>query len=147
MAAAARSAVVVQAEDSAQLQAAARALRGHAVASAQLILDDGRSIPVPDVVAQALGHLVSYLAAGDDVTLTPFDRDYTTAEAALFLGTSRYFVEKLVADGELPATLVGTERRIAFPALAAYAAKMQERMTEGVRIIQQLSEEDGAYGG
>ena len=147
MAAATRSAVVVQAEDSPQLQNAAQALHGHTIASLHLVLDDGRSVAVPAVVAQALGHLVSYLAAGDDVTMTPFDRDYTIAQAALFLGTTPYFVDKLVENGELPSTLVGAERRIAFPALAAYAAKMQARMAEGVRIIQQLSEEEGAYGG
>lgn len=141
------SAVVVQAEDSPQLQDLARALLGHGIAAVQLVLDDGRSIAVPTVIAQALGPLVSYLAAGDDVTMTPFGRDYTVVEAAYFLGASAYYVGKLVDDGDLPFTLVGTQRQIAFPVLVAHLAKMRERMAEGVRIIQQLSEEEGAYGG
>jgi excisionase family DNA binding protein len=98
-------------------------------------------------VAQALGHLVSYLAAGDDVTMTPFERDYTIPEAAYALGVSRFYFAQLVEDGELPAQLVGGQYRIATPDVLAYLAKMSIRRAEGVRLIQQLSEEEGAYDG
>lgn len=69
----------VRAEESPELRAAAEALRGQGIASAQLVLADGRSVAVP--------------------------------------------------------------------ALVAHRAKMRERMAEGLRVIQRLSEEDGAQGG
>ena len=107
MAAVARLAIVVQAEDSPQLQDLARALRGHAVASAEVILDDGRSVRAPAVVAQALGHLVTYLAAGGDVSIGAFD-GYTPDEAMYFLGASRSYIAGVLARGELPYRLVDT---------------------------------------
>ncbi len=147
MAAGMRAGIVVQAADSPQLQELAQALQGHAVTAAQLTLDDGRSFPLPDVLVQVLQHLVTHLAAGHDAIVTPVARDYTPLEAAYFLGASRYYVDTLVETGELPSTLVGTQRWIAFPDLVAHRAKLRERMAEGVRLIQQLSEEEGAYDG
>lgn len=138
------SAAVVQAEDSPQLQDLARALQGHTIAAAQLTLDDGRSIAVPTVVAQALGPLVSYLAAGGDVSIGAFD-GYTPDEAMHFLGASRSYIAGVLDRGELPYRLVDTEVRIAHADLAAHRAKLKELQREGIRLIQQLGEDDGAY--
>jgi hypothetical protein len=142
-----RSSVILQSEDRPQLQEAARALRGQAIDSVQITLDDGKTLSLPPVVARAIQHLVMHLAAGEDVSINMLDREYTLTEAVAFLGVTDTFLARLIADGELPARLAGAEQRIALPDLVAYSAKMQERMAEGVRRIQRLSEEEGAYDG
>jgi excisionase family DNA binding protein len=144
MVAMARSAVVVEAEESPQLQHAAQALRGHAVASAQLVLDDGQSVPVPGSVARAMGQLVAHLAAGEEMAIGAFD-GYTAEEAMRLLGASRSYIAQVLENGELPYRLVDTEVRIAPAALQAHRAKLKELMGEGIRLIQQISEEEGAY--
>ena len=139
-----RSAVVVQAEESPRLQQAAEALQGHAIASAQLVLDDGRSIPIPGSVARALGQLVTHLAAGEDMAIGAFD-GYTIEEATHILGASRSYIAKILESGELPHRLVNTDVRIAPADLLIHRAMLKERQREGVRLIQQISEEEGAY--
>jgi excisionase family DNA binding protein len=142
-----RSSVILQAEDRPQLQEAARALHGHVIESVQITLDDGGTLSLPPVMARAIRLLVTHLAAGEDVSINLLDREYTFTEAVAFLGVTDAYLAQLIADGEIPARLAGTEQRIAFPDLVAYSAKMQERMAEGVRRIQRLSEEEGAYDG
>jgi hypothetical protein len=142
-----RSSVVLQAENRPQLQEAARALHGHAIDSVQITLDDGKTLSLPPVVARAIQHLVMHLAAGEDVSINMLDREYTLTEAMYFLGASRSYLERILAEGELPSQGEGTEQRIAFSDLVDHRAKMQELMREGIRIIQRLSEEEGAYDG
>jgi hypothetical protein len=139
-----RSAVVVQAEDSAELAHAAQVLQGHEIASAQLVLDDGRSIPVPGSVARVLGQLVTRLAAGEEMAIGTFD-GYTAEEAMYLLGASRSYIATILESGELPYRLVDTEVRIAHADLMAHRMMLKERMREGIRLIQQISEEEGAY--
>jgi hypothetical protein len=62
-----------------------------------------------------------------------------------FLGASRSYVASALADGELPYRLIDAEVRIAHADLVSLRAKLTELMREGIRTIQQLSEEEGAY--
>jgi hypothetical protein len=47
--------------------------------------------------------------------------------------------------GELPYRLHDAQVRIAHADLVAHRAKLRALMSEGVRLIQKISEEEGAY--
>lgn len=138
-----RQAIIVQGEDSEDVRAMARALQEHAGETAQLLLEDGATIVVPAAITRVLQHVADYLATGD-VTVGQFD-GYTPDEAMYFLGASRSYVADALARGELPYRLQDAQVRIDHADLVAHRAKLDELMREGVRLIQQISEEEGAY--
>ena len=140
-----RQAIIVQGEDSPELRALVQALQEHRVTSGYLIMDDGKEVALPVALTQALGHIAMYLARGGQVSVSPIDREYTLTEAAYFLGASRSYVSGLLDRGELAYWLADAEPLIALADLVAHRAKLEELHREGVRLIQQISEEEGAY--
>jgi excisionase family DNA binding protein len=122
-----------------------QALQEHRVASGYLILDDGNAVPLPTLVTDAIRHLIGYLVRGDRVEIGPADQGYSVAEAANQLGIWPPRVQELLERGELPHRIIDGEPRIAHADLQAYRAKLRERRLRGVRAIQQLSEDEGAY--
>ncbi len=138
-----RQAVIVQGEESEEVRATARVLQEHEGEAAHLLLGDGATLVLSPVITRALQHVVDYLADGD-VTIGRFD-GYTPDEAMYFLGASRSYVAEALERGELPYRLHDAQVRIDHADLVAHRAKLDELMREGVRLIQQISEEEGAY--
>ena len=142
-----RQAVIVQAEDSSEIRELVQALQEQRIASGYLVLEDGRKVALPAPLRHALEHVTMYLARGGQVSISPLDRAYTVAEGAYFLGVTFKGLERLLDEGAIPSQTDGTQRLIALPDLIAYRAVLRQQRAEGVRAIQQLSEEEGAYGG
>lgn len=142
-----RRAVVVQGDDSTDVQNLVRALHEQRVTAGYLVTDDGQELALPPSVRHALEQIVGYLATGGPVSIRPIDRDYTVPEAAFLLGVSYDYLMQQLEIGAIPSHHVDGERFIASPDLLAYRAWQRERRAEGVRAIQQLSEEEGAYDG
>jgi hypothetical protein len=138
-----RQTVIVQRAERAELESAAQTLREHDGESLRVILNDGATLVLPPVVTEALHQIVDYLAVGD-VTIGQFD-GYTPDEAARILGASRSYVAGVLERGELPYRLHDAQVRIAHADLVAHRAKLRALMSEGVRLIQKISEEEGAY--
>lgn len=73
----------------------------------------------------------------------PVHADLTTQEAADFLNVSCPFVIGLIEKGELPATLVGTHRRIKFQDLMDYR---QRSLVARKRMVDEMAREDQERG-
>ncbi len=66
-------------------------------------------------------------------------------EAAELLNVSRPFLVKLLEQGAMPYTMVGTHRRIRFEDLTAYKEQRDNQRRESLKRLTQLSEEMGLY--
>lgn len=142
-----RQAIIVQGEDSPEMRDLAQAFSERRVNEGVLITESGERLVLPATLLHALDLLVMFMAQGGEVSIRPIDREYAAGEAAFFLGVTPTHLNELLDSGALPYRLDGTERIIAAQDLLAYREVLRERRTQGVRAIQQLSEEEGAYGG
>lgn len=69
----------------------------------------------------------------------------TTGQAADLLGVSRPTVVSLINAGKLPATLVGTHRRLRLSDVLTYRERQAAARREALRDLTQVSEELGLY--
>jgi len=63
-------------------------------------------------IFHAFEELLKVFASGQDLVIASKGREMTTQEAADFLNVSRPFVVSLIEEGKLPASTVGTHRRL-----------------------------------
>lgn len=100
-------------------------------------------IEVPVTALRLLVQILAQMAKGNGVTLMPVHAELTTQEAADFLNVSRPFVIGLIEKGELPATLVGTHRRIKFQDLMDYR---QRSLVTRKQLVDEMAREDQERG-
>lgn len=111
---------------------ALRAVDGEDLA-VQVTLSDGRSVALPDELAAVLATAVHEAAEGHDLTLLPRDEEISPARAAGLLGLSRQYVDRLIAEGVLPARRLpnSTHRKVR----VADVLSLTEERTRRRRII------------
>jgi hypothetical protein len=142
-----RQAVIVQGEDSPEMRALVQAFQEQHVTAGVVTTEDGETFALPVSILHALDLMVTFLARGGEVSITPLDREYPPAEAAFLLGVTQAYLLELLDSGAIPYRSDETQRLIAAQDVLAYGAGLRERRSQGVRAIQQLSEEEGAYDG
>ncbi len=76
-----------------------------------LELEDGSTISLPSELSEALVFAIHGMTQGN-VTMRAMPEELTTSTAAGILGVSRPTLMKLIADGDLPATKVGSHHRL-----------------------------------
>lgn len=113
--------------------------------SLHLTAADGTVIELPEAARQALLSAIEHLAQGESIVVMPLGEELTTQEAADILNVSRPYLIKLLENGGLPFTLVGTHRRLRLRDVLDYQREMHARMRQGIRAIARLSQEAGAY--
>lgn len=96
----------------------------------------GETLRLPKGVDDLLYHLLAEMAQGNAVTIIPVHAELTTQEAADYLNVSRPYLIRLLEEGRLPFSMVGTHRRIKFSDLAAYRKKSDE---ERKRVMKELA--------
>src|SRR6266566_5454688 len=87
---------------------------------------DGQQHNRPHFLVRALHMLTTLLAQGDDVALVPVHKHLTTYEAAALLNVSRPFLIKLLDEGIIPSTKVGTHRRVRLRNVLEYRRRRSE---------------------
>lgn len=69
-------------------------------------------IQAPVSAPSMLVDILAHMAEGHAISVAPTLAEFTTQEAADFLGVSRPHLVSLVERGELPLHEVGTDRRV-----------------------------------
>lgn len=99
---------------------------------------DGADLVLPRQALVLLRDLLTEMAQGNAVTILPTHAEVTTQEAANMLNISRPHLVKLLEDGALPFSRVGTHRRIRLQDLLVYK-RQQEEASEAA--LQELADE------
>ncbi len=106
---------------------------------------DGQTIAIPASLYRVLRQVVPLLAHGESVAVIPTQTDMTTREAADFLNMSRPSLVKLLEDGTIPHTKVGTHRRVRFVDVLAYKNQRSEGRKELLDEMLAVAQEHNAY--
>lgn len=83
------------------------------------------SLRLPSKAFSLLSVIISNMAAGRSMAIVLADATISTQEAADYLEVSRPYVVRLLENGEIPFSKVGTHRRIKVGDLVAYQNKMK----------------------
>jgi excisionase family DNA binding protein len=122
-----------------------RALAQSTTERAQLVSPDGELLELPEPLYAALRQIIPHLLRGDAVSLVPVHRQLTTQQAADFLNMSRPYLVKLLREGTIPHTLVGTHRRVYFRDLLEYKRRRDVERRKALDEMTALAEELGVY--
>ncbi len=99
---------------------------------------DGHELILPRQALVLLRDLLAEMARGNAVTVVPTHAQLTTQEAANLLNVSRPHLVKLLEEGTIAFSKIGTHRRIRYQDLMAYK---QQRDTRSAQLLEALSEQ------
>jgi excisionase family DNA binding protein len=93
-------------------------------------------VELPGSLVEVLSAAAELLARGDTVAIVGEQSEVSPAQAARLLGVSRQYVDRLLAEGELPVRrLPGSSyRKVPISAVLAYR-EARESKREGIRRI------------
>lgn len=111
----------------------------------KLVGPHGEEIELPQSLFLMLRQVVHQLLQGRAVTIVPLNKDLTTQEAADILNVSRPYLIKILEEGVIPYTKIGTHRRIRFVDLIGYKKYRDEKRKKGLAELTRLSQEMGLY--
>lgn len=120
-------------------------LSSQEVSAPRLVDPSGEGVELPPSVVHALRQLVYYLSNDQAVAVIPITEELTTQEAADILNVSRPYVVKLLEEGKIPFTRVGTHRRISLANLIDYKQQFDTERRLALDELTQLSQEMGLY--
>ncbi len=107
---------------------------------------DGHDLILPRQALILLRDLLADMAQGNAVTVVPMHAEMTTQQAADILNVSRPYLVKLLEQGDLGFTKVGTHRRIRFEDLMAYKKKCREQSDRAMdELVRQAQEDNLGY--
>lgn len=98
-------------------------------------------LPISKGLEKVLRTALDTIGHGGRVTLTPLPEQLTTTMAADLLGVSRPTLMKLIADGELKATLKGTHHRVALSEVRALKRRRLAEQRAAFAELTALSDE------
>jgi excisionase family DNA binding protein len=99
------------------------------------------TIWLPTKAISLLSKIRSNMAAAKSMALILSDADIGTQEAADFLDMSRPYVVRLLENGEIPFSKVGTHRRIQVSDLLAYQKKMKSTWRKQLNFLARQAQE------
>lgn len=107
---------------------------------------DGANLVLPRQALVLLRDLLIEMAQGNSVTILPTHAEVTTQEAANMLNVSRPHLVKLLEEGAIPFTRVGTHRRIRLQKLLAYKRQREEVSETALQeLVDQAQDLDMGY--
>lgn len=106
-------------------------------------VDGGETLRLPKAVGDLLHLLVTEMAQGNAVTLIPVHAELTTQEAADYLNVSRPYLIRLLEEGKIRFSKVGTHRRVKFSDLETYRLAQEEDRRKKMQELAEQSQELG----
>ena len=131
------------ASEAARRLAAVLRTRDDSEISIQTDGDCNESIVLPRRAVAILVDLLAQMANGNAVTIVPVHAELTTQQAADILNVSRPFLVKLLEEGRILHTLVGTHRRVRTQDLLEYRRRQKESSAEALTELSQLEQSIG----
>lgn len=101
------------------------------------------TLDLPPVVMELLADILKETAAGKAVSLVAVEREITTQQAATLLNVSRPFLVGLIEKGELPARMVGNQRRLPLQDVLAYKAENRAKRRAALNEMAAVDQELG----
>ena len=123
--------------------ALARLLRNHPKQDRARVHMDGEDMVLPRQAIDLLRTILSEMSQGNGITVLPVHAQLTTQEAANLLNVSRPYLVKLLEDGVLPFTKVGTHRRIAFADVLNYKRQQDQSADEAMQELADQAQDLG----
>ena len=110
-----------------------------------LVGPEGEKYAVPTQVRSLFLQVLRALRDGKAVSITRYNQQLTTQEAANLLGVSRQFLVNLLESGAIPFFSVGTHRRLYLQDVLDYRNRRDERRRDALRELSRASSEAGLY--
>lgn len=110
----------------------------------EMVGADGERLALSPQTQQLVRKIVESLAADHVVIMSSMKKDLTTQQAADLLNVSRPYLIKLLEEGAIPYSKVGTHRRIQYDDLMTFRAAWYAERT---RILNELTREAEEMGG
>jgi excisionase family DNA binding protein len=140
-----RDPILVSEDERSSLEQVASLLERSSPEETRLIGANGQQVSLPEPLLHVLHQMVSYLAHDRIVTVIPLSKDLTTQQAARLLKVSRPYLIKLLEDGVIPYTMVGTHRRIRYRDVMEHKQRMDAEQQQALEDLTRLSEALGLY--
>lgn len=107
---------------------------------------DGHDLVLPRQALALLRDLLAEMAQGNAVTVVPMHAELTTQEAANILNVSRPYLVKLLEQGVIPYTRVGTHRRLRYQDVISYKKDLARRSEAALDdLTRQAQDQDMGY--
>lgn len=113
----------------------------------KLVFEDGRQVQLSPSVLRSLQFVLHHIARGDAVSLVPMAKMLTTNQAADILNVSRPFLVKLLNDGAMPFTKIGTHHRLRMQDVLRYKQRRDREVLDMLSELAAEAQEAGDYFG
>jgi excisionase family DNA binding protein len=101
------------------------------------------TLELPPAAAKLLMQMLEEMRKGHAVTLVTTETEITTQQAAYLLNVSRPYVVSMIDKGELPARMVGNQRRLPLKDVLAYKTENCAKRLDTLREITKIDQELG----
>ena len=136
--------ILASTEERAQIGRVYRAL-SETEAKLRIIGPGGEELPLPRCLQALLIQGVEAFLEGGAVVATRVDDVLTSNEAARLLNVSRPYLYRLLDEGKIPHTMIGSHRRIKFVDLLAFRQHRDTECAAALSDLTRLSQEAGLY--
>jgi excisionase family DNA binding protein len=109
------------------------------------VFEDGKKIELPPQVLHALQFVLHHMARGDAISLVPMSKMLTTNQAAEILNVSRPFLVKLLNEGAIKFTMVGTHHRLLMSDVLQYKQRRDRQMLDKLDELANEAQAAGNY--
>lgn len=103
--------------------------------------DETESFVLPGIVMQMLLDILSEFSKGNAIGVIPHKAELSTQQAANLLNVSRPYLVKLLEDGKINHTKVGTHRRVLVGDLLSYKEDIDVARNKSLDALSELSQE------
>ena len=116
-----------------------------AKAHPKLVGMDNEQITLPESIYQVLIQVIQMMAAGQTISLVPYNHFLSSQEAADLLNVSRPYLYKLLDQGLIAYEMKGTHSRILFKDLINYKQHRDSQRRRNLIELTELSQDLGFY--